>query len=277
MQFNFGCELSYRVKAPTIFIMSIEAARIPAHIGLRDSFRTDPVLDVVQTEAPPFGNRYARILAPPGTLRIRYSGEADLQPARSDPAGISEIPIADLPLELFSYLQPSRFCESDRLGNFARKTFAGLPAGFERVTAICNWICTNVEYKRGSSDALTSAAQVLEQRAGVCRDFAHLGIALTRALDIPARFASCYALGLAPDDFHAVFEAYLGGRWWLFDPTRQAALDGLVRIALGRDAAEASFASIYGDAEPEDMRVFIAAADPAAAAGDRTIDAVSTG
>jgi len=276
MTLSFGCELTYRVASPTVFILNIEAARIPAHRGLADGLHSNPELPFTGYAVPPFDNRYARFLAPPGSLRIDYSGTVDLQLHRADPAGIGEVPIAELPLELFAFLQPSRFCEADRLANVADKEFGALNPGFERVSAICNWICSNIEYKRGASDPQTSAAQTLERRAGVCRDFAHLGIALCRALNIPARFISCYALGLAPDDFHAVFEAYLGGKWWLFDPTRQAALDGLIRIGIGRDAAEVSFASMYGAAEPDGMRVFVTAADPAAA-GERTVSAISAG
>jgi transglutaminase-like putative cysteine protease len=277
MSFKFGCELTYTVTAPTTFIFCIEAAQIAAHNGLRDGLKVTPPLQTAGYAAPPFGNRYVRVTAQPGPLRIGYAGTCDLQLARAEPGDVAEAPMAELPLELFAYIQPSRFCEADRLSNFAERQFGALEPGFSRVTAICNWIFENVEYKRGSTDSLTSAAQVLEQRAGVCRDFAHLGIALTRALGIPARFVSCYALGLSPDDFHAVFEAYLGGQWWLFDPTRQAALDGMIRIGIGRDAAEVSFASIYGDAEPDEMRVFIAADDAQAGNRERTVEAISTG
>ncbi len=275
MQFTFGCELTYRVAAPTTFIFNIEAAHISAHRNLRDGLLIDPPHQVNGFAAPPFGNRYARVVASPGPLRINYSGTVDLMLNRADPVGVPEIPMPQLPLDLFAYLQPSRFCESDRLTEFAQQQFGAIEPGFNRVAAICNWICQNVEYKRGTTDSLTSATQALDQHAGVCRDFAHLGVALTRALNIPARLVSCYALGLSPDDFHAVFEAYLGGQWWLFDPTRQAALDGLIRIGIGRDAAEVSFASIYGEAEPEEMKVFIRAADPGAVARERTIEAIS--
>ena len=132
------------------------------------------------------------------------------------------------------FLLPSRFVPSDRLSAFACREFGDLPKGQSRVTAICNWLYNNIDYRRGSSNEQTTADESLLLRAGVCRDFAHLGIAFCRALNIPARFVSCYAYGLEPRDFHAVFEAYLDGRWWLFDGTRQANLDGLVRIGVGR-------------------------------------------
>lgn len=274
MHYSFGCTLRYRVAAPTVFIFCIEAARLAAHRGLRDTLAVDPNVPRSGDTAQPFGNRYTRMVVQPGPLTIDYTGTVELDPVRADPAEIGEVPLAELPLDVFAYLQPSRFCEADRLAPFANQEFGRLAPGFSRVTAICNWISDNIAYRRGVSDAQTSATQTLEQRAGVCRDFAHLGIALTRALGVPARFVSCYAFGLEPDDFHAVFEAYLGGHWWLFDPTRQAALDGLVRIGLGRDAAEVSFASIYGEAVSTGMDVRIKAADPAAETRERTAEAV---
>lgn len=274
MDFSFGCELSYRVAESTVFIFNIEAARAAAHGNLRESLALSPDLERVSEVSEPFGNRYTRLVAPPGPFSITCSGSVSLEPVRADPATLAETPIADMPLALFSYLQPSRFCESDRLAAFAAREFEGLAPGYSRVNAICNWIADHVDYRRGVSDALTSAAQTLEMRAGVCRDFAHLGIAFCRALGIPARLVSCYAFGLTPDDFHAVFEAWLGGHWWLFDPTRKAATDGLVRIGIGRDAAEVSFASIFGQAEPTGMRVWMDAADPAAFDRPRTTDAI---
>ena len=150
-----------------------------------------------------------------------------------------------------------------------------MPPGHERVTAICNWIYDTIAYRPGSSDTGTSAYDTLAERAGVCRDFSHLGIAFCRALGIPARFVSGYAYGLEPPDFHAVFEAYLDGRWYLFDPTRQAALDAIVRIGVGRDAAEVSFATIFGAMNPTGMSVWIAPADGSAETGERTTEAVN--
>lgn len=277
MKYSFGCELRYRVAAPTVFIFCIEAARIPAHGELRDRLTVRPDIPCSGNTANPLGNRYTRLVAPPGPLTVSYAGTVELAPERRDPADIPEVPLADLPLDLFAYLQPSRFCESDRLGQFAEERFGGLQPGFSRVTAICNWINGHIVYRKGVSDAGTSAVQTLEARAGVCRDFAHLGIALCRAQGIPARFVSSYALGLEPDDFHAVFEAYLGGEWWLFDATRQAALDGVIRIGLGRDAADVAFASIYGAAEAAGMDVHMKAADPAAERRQRTTGAVRSG
>jgi transglutaminase-like putative cysteine protease len=134
--------------------------------------------------------------------------------------------------------------------------FGNIEPGFSRVTAICDWINNNLDYQAGSSGESTSACDVLIQRVGVCRDYAHLAIALCRALCIPARYISGYAVALQPPDFHGFFEAYLGSRWYLFDATRMAPVEGFVRIGTGRDAADASFATIIGEATLTSMAVW---------------------
>jgi transglutaminase-like putative cysteine protease len=182
-----------------------------------------------------------------------------------------------LALEVLPYLNASRYCQSDRLNRFANRQFGNEPAGHQRVTAICNWIRDHVDYQAGTSDALTSAYDTFGDRTGVCRNFAHLAIAVCRAVGIPARYISAYAWQLSPPDFHAVFEAYLGGpdggAWFLFDPTRMAVLDGLVRIGAGRDAADVAFCSIYGNATTEAPSVWIKGPEPQV---ERTTQAVST-
>jgi transglutaminase-like putative cysteine protease len=124
--------------------------------------------------------------------------------------------------------------------------FGDIGDSHQQVMAVADWIYDNVEYVRGSTDSQTSAFETITERAGVCRDFAHLGIALCRALTIPARYFTGYAHQLEPQDFHACFEAYIGERWLLFDATRLAPLNGLVRIATGRDAADAAVATLFG-------------------------------
>jgi len=155
---------------------------------------------------------------------------------------------------ILRYTLPTRYCESDLLGAVARQTFGTLPTGHQRVQAICDWVHQSIEYRIGSTDATTTARDVFLQRAGVCRDFAHLSIAFCRALNIPARLVSGYArFDDPPPDFHAVFEAYLGGRWVLFDPTRMVPVDHLVRVAHGLDAKDVAFATIYGPARMTGM------------------------
>ena len=136
-----------------------------------------------------------------------------------------------------------------------------MPTGYSRVDQICNWVNANIDYVAGSTDASSSACDVLIQRAGVCRDFAHVSIALCRALGIPARYVSGYAVGLEPPDFHGFFEVYLDDRWYLFDATRMAPVSGLVRIGIGHDASDTSFANIVGQATMKFIKVEATSAD----------------
>jgi transglutaminase-like putative cysteine protease len=276
MRFKLGCALSYNVAEETTFIFNLEAALLPRHVALEDRLECQPDLHRRSYTVPDLATRYVGFQVQPGPFSLRYDAEVDLRVLRADPATIGEIPVQDIPLEFLPYLLPTRFVPSDRLAAFALREFGEFPPGHARVTSICNWINDNLEYRRGSSDAETIATEVLIQRAGVCRDFAHLGIAFCRALGVPARYVTCYAHGLVPGDFHAVFEAYLDGRWWLFDATRQAALDGLVRIGVGRDAAEVAFATHFGAMEPGEMKVWCEAVDANVQSLPRTADAIST-
>ena len=278
MEFTIGSTLRYDVQALTPFVFNLEAARFPRQQIRSERLTTTPVLDEPDRfEAPESGNRFVRFLVPPGSFEISYEAEITLDPLILDPTEVTEIAAGSLPLDVLPYLNASRYCQSDRLSRFANRQFGHEPAGHQRATAICNWIRDNVDYQAGTSDALTSAYDTLGDRAGVCRDFAHLAIALCRAVGIPARYISAYAWELQPPDFHAVFEAYLqgpgGGGWYLFDPTRMAALDGLVRIGAGRDAADVAFCSIYGAAQSQPPDVWIRGPQPSPI---RTTQAVST-
>jgi transglutaminase-like putative cysteine protease len=276
MKFRLGCQLAYEVLAETVFIFNVSVAILQRHRDLVDQLDFNPNLPRRFYTAPDLRNRYVQVVAPVGALSLSYTAEVDLDVYRADPATVNEMEVRDLPLDILPYLLPSRFVPSDRLANFAIREFGAAPKGHQRVSMICAWLYQNIEYRRGSSDAKTTASESLIQRAGVCRDFAHLGIAFCRALGIPARFVTCYAWGLSPSDFHAVFEAYLDGRWWLFDGTRQATLDGLVRIGIGRDAAEVAFATPFGLIEPGPIKIRIERADGQTETGQRTTEAIST-
>jgi transglutaminase-like putative cysteine protease len=276
MKYKLGCELAYRVVEETVFIFNVEVAQLQRHVGLRDRLVCAPDYEQLRYVVPDMRNRYVRIIAQPGDFSLSYEAEVDLDVHRAGPTTVKEMDVRDLPLDILPYLLPSRFVPSDRLAAFALREFGEFPRGHMRVSAICSWIYQNIDYVRGSSDSETTATEILVQRAGVCRDFAHLGIAFCRALGIPARLVSCYAFGLDPADFHAVFEAYLDGRWWLFDGTRQAALDGLVRIGVGRDAAEIAFATQFGRIEAGPIKIWIERADGKPDSSPRTTDAIST-
>ena len=265
MDYALGCELTYRLKVPTPFLFNIQAQEFDGQTIRSESLGVTPELPLETWIMPESGNRYFRVQAQPGDLQIRYAATVSLEPTLEDPERIRVISPGELPMWVLTHLYPSRYCQSDRLERMAERTFGKLQ-GYAKVSGICNWIHDNVDYIRGSSDALTSAFDTVSQRAGVCRDFAHLAVAFCRAQGIPARYVSAYAWRLEPPDFHAVFEAFLEGPdgrgWYLFDPTRMSAPDGLVRIGLGRDAAEVAFCTPYGEFEAETPKVSIAPVGP---------------
>lgn len=208
------------------------------------------------------GGRFASFTAEDGTVNVEYTARVvtnnDRRPSHADLYSIGRLPKKTIPC-----LRPSRYCESDVLSAQVQSLFRAQGDGIVLVESIIDWIQENIQYEIGVSDSTTSAWDVLEKRKGVCRDFAHLGITFCRALNIPARFCVGYVyFDEPPQDFHAIFEAYLGGRWIKFDPTRLVPPDNLVVIARGNDAKDTPFATIFGDIRTTRMRVNIAQEDP---------------
>ena len=257
MKFKLGCYLDYDISSDSTFIFNIRPLANDYQKILEQSLKISP--DCQQEDYTERGrqNSYFRLNAPTGNLTIDYQATVELSHHANSTDEIKEIPPAQLPLEVIPYLYPSRYCQSDRLMKFAQDEFGGCKPGHAKVQAVCDWIYHKIDYISGSSDSQTSAYDTAIERAGVCRDFAHLGIAFCRALSIPARFVSAYAWQLDPPDFHACFEAYLGDRWYLFDATRLAPTNGLVRIGTGRDAADAAFATVFGAIALNKMDVYI--------------------
>ena len=246
--FLIDCELDYDVATQTVFIFHIAIPDDANQRVLQESTRVFPDAPTDEFRDPSGANRFIRIDAQPGPLTIRYLAAVELETPAVEP-GAQQVPVANLPAEALPFLRASRYCEADQLFSLACSLFGNLPQDYMRVEAICEWIRANIEYRAGSSTPTTTAQDVLSNKAGVCRDFAHLAIAFCRALNIPARLMTGYArYREPPPDFHAVFEAYLGERWYLFDPTRLSKLDEIVRIGTGIDASEAAFATFFGDA-----------------------------
>jgi transglutaminase-like putative cysteine protease len=156
------------------------------------------------------------------------------------------VEIQNLPDAVLSYLLPSRYCESDRFGNLAREIADGASFGYDQVYRISDWIRSSVRYTPGSSAVPLSAVEVNGWGHGVCRDLAHLGIALCRSISIPARMVVGFLYGLEPMDLHAGFEAYVGGRWYTFDPTENTVRGGRLAVAYGRDAADVAVYHQFG-------------------------------
>ena len=246
--FEVDCALTYEVAGPTDFLFQVHAQEGMGQQVISDSLAISPNLPVHVYTDPTVGHRFLRLHADEGQVELRYLARVVRTVEPAD-ANAPEMPIADLPDEVLHNLNPTRYCESDLMGRVAQDMFSDVPHGFARVQAIVQWIHDNIEYQVGATQATTTAREVFIQRTGVCRDFAHLGVTFCRALNIPARLVVGYArFAEPPPDFHAVFEAYLDGRWVLFDATLMSPVDELVRIATGRDAKDVAFATIFGPA-----------------------------
>lgn len=241
-------ELQYEVRLDTVFLFQIVAARTEYQSVIWEQLEMDPQLNVENYRVGLEGNQMHRIVVEPCELRVSYRGNVELAPEVNRPSSVGESNPPEMPPEVLTYLNPSRYCQSDLLARFAFEEFGQMPRGFSRVQAICDWVFEQLDYTPGSTNSSTTASDVLLQRTGVCRDYAHLAITLCRGVGIPARYVAGYAVGLQPPDFHGFMEAFLDGQWYLFDPTRLAPVSGLVRIGVGRDAADVAFATLTGDA-----------------------------
>ena len=244
-------ELNYLVDANGAdFVFNIHAAHTAHQTVSSESLWLSQAITPLVHADPSTGSRFMRLRAEPGELKVSYQATVDLAHHVADPAQLAEVAVRHLPPEVMGYIYPSRYCQSDRLLKFASNEFGPMWQGHSRVQAIQDWVQRHVSFTSNTSNANTSAVDTLIEQVGVCRDFAHLMIALCRAVNIPARFATGTDYGadpvLGPPDFHAYVEAYLGDRWYLFDPSGTAIPMGLVRFGTGRDAADVAFATIFG-------------------------------
>ncbi len=261
--FDIDTLLTYQVSGPSDFIFQIHAQEGGDQTVLQESLEVTPNLPFSVYPDALGRVRFTRLHVESGVLEVRYRARVQRHATCID-EDAEEVSIAQLPNGVLPYLMPSRYCESDLLSRAAQKLFCNLPTGRQRVQALCDWIHVNVDYQIGSSDATTTAMDVFTRRVGVCRDFAHLAITLCRALNIPARLVAGYAIfDTPPPDFHAVFEAYIGGQWQLFDATRMSPVNDLLRISWGHDARDVAFATIFGPAVMTSMQPNVQRLDPA--------------
>jgi transglutaminase-like putative cysteine protease len=220
-----------------------------------------------------FGNRSQRVLLQPGENVVRYDALVTVSP---EPDIIRPnarfVPPQELSPELLRYTLPSRYAETDELLNFAWENFGKVPAGWERAKAICDWVHRHIEYKLGYSFSDWSAADTILRRHGVCRDMAHVIIALCRAFNMPARYSVAYLPDInvaedgTPMDFHAYAEVWLEGGWQVFDARYNISRKGRIFIASGLDATDTAFATIYGAARLTRFQVW---ADPVNERGEK--------
>jgi transglutaminase-like putative cysteine protease len=263
MKFNVFSELEYLVQAEGTLIMNIHALNTPGQTVIDEEFLLDPYIPCNEFQSPQGEKRLVKFGVTEYTPNVKatYRATVDNYYEINDFSYATETQVSALDSSVLPYLNPSRYCESDKLYRMAHNMFGHITNPFQQVLTLTNWINKNVQYLSGSTTSQTSAFNTVTEQAGVCRDFAHLGIALCRALTIPARYFTGYAYQLYPADFHACFEAYLDGKWVLFDATQLVPLNGFVKIATGFDAADSAVANIFGDVIFNSMQVTCELAD----------------
>jgi len=260
MKVHIGCEFEWESTGPTPSVWQIRAR--PEECLLSESWVTDPLLGRA-FYGDTFGNVCDRLTLPAGRITLTYDAIAEVS-GDPDPVDIyaQQVPVDELPAEALIYLLPSRYCQSDVLFGDAWKLFGHTAPGWNRVQAVSNWVHENLSWVAGASDATTSACDVFAGGKGVCRDFAQLGLTFCRALNVPARYVFGYLpdIGVPPPypemDFCAWFEAYLGDRWWTFDPRNNTRRIGRVVIGRGRDAADVAMVTTYGSPFLHRMKVW---------------------
>lgn len=264
MLLRVGCSLTYELPQPTpmIALLHVHHSRVDDLVA-PDFVGTSPAAPLTSYHDL-FGNWCDRVVAPAGRFELRCDalvrdpGTVDEVP----PADAEQHPVEELPDEALTFLLPSRYCESDRLLEAAWGLFGSTPEGWERVQAICRWVHEHVEFGYQWARPTKSAWDVMQEGRGVCRDYAHLGVALCRAMNIPARYCSGYLadidvpLPTGPMDFAGWSEVYLGGRWYVVDPRNLVPRKGRVLMARGRDAADVAITTTFGPNLLSDFQVW---------------------
>ncbi|QKZ11745.1 transglutaminase domain-containing protein [Spirosoma sp. KUDC1026] len=256
MQLNVGCELSFDAQESTPIVLMLRPRSGAGQWIIREAYQITPSVTVTEfTDL--YGNLCQRVVAPEGPFSIHFSASVQTSDVIDVAPGAPYTPVEELPDDVLHYTLPSRYCESDKLGELATEITKNAEPGYDQAEAIRKWIHDNVKYQYGTSDASTSAADTADKRIGVCRDFTHLGISLCRALNIPARMVVGYLYQLDPMDLHAWFEAYVDGRWFTFDATQSEPRGNRVTVAYGRDAADVAFTTQFGAMTLNDMKVWV--------------------
>ncbi|HLQ14478.1 MAG TPA: transglutaminase family protein [Candidatus Eisenbacteria bacterium] len=257
-----GCEFSYDVSAPTPVTVQVRPRSDSSHQLVRETWSTTPSVPTDEY-SDIYGNPVKRFVMPTGPLVLRYDAICAV-PDEPDPdaSAVPQAKVEDLPGELLHFTLPSRYCPSDELAGMAWQLFGQTPMGGARVQAICDWVHDNIKFKYGTSNPLTTAADVLRDRIGVCRDLTHVAVSFCRALNIPTRYVFGYLPDLYvpfnpdPMDFAAWMEVWLGDRWWTFDPRNNERRVGRVLIGRGRDALDVAMLTTFGPASFRSMTVW---------------------
>jgi len=253
MKLRVGYDLVYECEqaTPMMLMLNTHYSRVQDVLSA-DVLMVDPPVPITQYRDA-FGNLCSRIVAPAGRISLSTTAvlEISAEPETIAPNSYQH-PVEELPNETLMFLLGSRYCETDLLSDLAWRLFGKTPLGRPRVQAICDFVHRHIVFGYGHARPTKTAWQAWNERTGVCRDFAHLAVALCRAMNIPARYCTGYIsdIGVPPPysamDFAAWFEAYLGGTWQTFDPRNNVARTGRVLMALGRDAADVALSNTFG-------------------------------
>ena len=263
MQIRLGYELAYQCPQPTpmILTLNVHYSRA-ADLVKPDNMLTTPWVPLTLYRDG-FGNWCTRLVAPPGLFRITADALInDRGVAEPVVSGAQQHAVEALPEETLVYLLGSRYCDTDNLSEIAWKQFGNMRPGWARVQAICNFVHERIAFGYEFARPTRTASEAFHERKGVCRDYAHLAIALCRCLNVPARYCTGYLgdIGIpaadAPMDFAGWFEAYLGGAWYTFDARNNTPRIGRVLIARGRDAADVAISMTFGPNELKSFRVW---------------------
>ena len=257
-----GCEFSYDVSAPTPATVQVRPRSDSSHQLVSETWSTTPSVPVDEY-FDIYRNPVKRLVMPMGPLVLRYDAVCAV-PDEADPeaAAVPQRPIEELPGEVLHFTLPSRYCLSDEVMGMAWELFGHTQPGGARVQAICDWVHDNIRFKYGTSNPLTTAADVLRDRIGVCRDLTHVAISFCRAMNIPTRYVFGYLPDLYvpfnpdPMDFAAWMEVWLDDRWWTFDPRNNERRVGRVLIGRGRDALDVAMLTTFGPAAFKSMTVW---------------------
>jgi transglutaminase-like putative cysteine protease len=247
--------LDYSVEGSAPVLMQIEAADLPDQHVVKSRLDIADAVDFVRVAADD-GVGERSLFQVRGRLLCKYEAEVEIDRELADIRTLEPVQLAALPGEAVKFLMPSRYCQSDLFEGFVTAEFGKLSGG-KRVAAMRAWIERNLSYVPGASDERTTVMETFVERRGICRDYAHLMVTLARASGMPARFVSVYAPDVTPPDFHAVAEVFVGGEWRLMDATGMAKPDTMVRIGVGRDAADVAFLIMYGESELKKQKVAV--------------------
>ena len=253
------CQLDYHTmeEVPAIFMLRPRSGW--AQWIMREEFQIRPQVPVVEfTDV--YGNLCQRMVMPLGDFHLSVQYRVQVSDIVDEDFFAPLLNVQSLPPDLLHYLLPSRYCQSDQLSSLANSIVGHLPTDYRRVATLRSWVHNNITYTPGASNSSTSALDTTNSKRGVCRDFAHLGIALCRAINVPARMVVGFLHQLNPMDLHAWFEAFIGGRWFTFDATEKVTRGNRIVVAYGRDAADVALATIFGDFTMQNMWVTVTTA-----------------